>query len=56
MVMQIEPIDRVISYLKSQRDYDEVIFTTPMGNNLSSPPPMSFPERKYIILCGIIRS
>ncbi|MDD6542294.1 MAG: tRNA (guanosine(37)-N1)-methyltransferase TrmD [Prevotella sp.] len=43
MVMQIEPIDRCISALKAERDYDEVIFTSPdgeqftqqMANNLS---------------------
>jgi len=29
--MQVEPIDRVISNLKSQREYDEVIFTSPDG-------------------------
>lgn len=53
MVMQIEPIDRAISYLKSQRDYDEVIFTTPdgekfdqrMANNLSM-------SGNLIFLCG----
>ena len=31
MVMQIEPIDRCISMLKEQREYDEVIFTSPDG-------------------------
>ena len=31
MVMQIEPIDRCISSLKSERDYDEVIFTMTIG-------------------------
>ena len=31
MVMQIEPIDLCISHLKSERDYDEVIFTSPDG-------------------------
>ncbi len=31
MVMQIEPIDRCISTLKEQRTYDEVIFTSPDG-------------------------
>ena len=29
MVMKIEPIDRCISALKAERDYDEVIFTSP---------------------------
>ena len=31
MVMQVEPVDRCISHLKSERDYDEVIFVTPDG-------------------------
>ena len=31
MVIQIEPVDRCISHLKSQRNYDEVIFTAPDG-------------------------
>jgi tRNA (guanine37-N1)-methyltransferase len=53
MVMQIEPIDRIITLLKSERDYDEVIYTSPdgekfdqkMANNLSM-------TRNLIILCG----
>ena len=35
MVMQCEPIDRAISALKAERDYDEVIFTTPDGEQFS---------------------
>ena len=31
MVLQIEPIDRAISDLRAQRDYDEVIYTSPGG-------------------------
>ena len=31
MVMQCEPIDRCIATLKAERDYDEVIFTSPDG-------------------------
>ena len=31
MVMQIEPVDRCISALKSERNYDDIIFTTPDG-------------------------
>ena len=31
MVMKIEPIDRCISALKAEREYDEVIFTSPDG-------------------------
>lgn len=37
MVMQIEPIDRAISHLKSQRNYDEVIFTSPDGDVFDQP-------------------
>lgn len=53
MVMQCEPIDRCISALKAERDYDEVIFTSPDGerfdqhvaNDLSM-------QENMIILCG----
>ena len=53
MVMQIEPIDRCISALKAERDYDEVIFTSPDGerfdqhiaNDLSM-------KGNLILLCG----
>ena len=53
MVMQCEPIDRCISALKAERDYDEVIFTSPDGeqfnqhvaNDLSM-------KQNLIILCG----
>ena len=37
MVMQIEPIYRCIEQLKSERDYDEVIFTSPDGDILDQP-------------------
>jgi tRNA (guanine37-N1)-methyltransferase len=53
MVLQIEPVDRIISLLKSERNYDEVIYTSPdgekfnqkMANNLSM-------AGNLIILCG----
>lgn len=53
MVMQIEPIDRLITHLKSEREYDEVIYTSPdgevfdqkMANSLSL-------KNNLIILCG----
>ncbi|MES5005498.1 tRNA (guanosine(37)-N1)-methyltransferase TrmD [Prevotella disiens] len=35
MVMQIEPIDRCISALKAEREYDEVIFTSPDGEQFN---------------------
>lgn len=53
MVMQCEPIDRCISSLKDERNYDEIIFTSPdgeqftqhMANDLSL-------KENLIILCG----
>lgn len=53
MVLQIEPIDCIISKLKSERTYDEVIYTSPdgekfdqkMANTLSM-------SGNLIILCG----
>ncbi len=53
MVMQIEPVDRAISHLKSQRNYDEVIYTSPDGEILSQPLAnrMSMLDN-IIILCG----
>ena len=37
MVMTCEPIDRCISALKAERHYDEVIFTTPDGEQFNQP-------------------
>ena len=53
MVMKIEPIDNLITKLKSERHYDEVIFTTPDGEqwNQKMANPMSMCEN-LIILCG----
>jgi len=53
MVMQVEPIDRCISALKAERDYDEVIFTSPDGERFDQPMAnrMSLMEN-LIILCG----
>lgn len=53
MVLQIEPVDRVLTHLRSKRTYDEVIYTSPDGepfcqktaNNLSM-------AENLIILCG----
>jgi len=53
MVMMIEPIDRAIAALKSERNYDEIIYTSPDGikynqkeaNNLAT-------FENIIILCG----
>ena len=53
MVMKIEPIDNLITKLKSERHYDEVIFTTPDGEqwNQKMANSMSMCEN-LIILCG----
>lgn len=53
MVMQIEPVDRCISALRAERDYDEVIFTAPDGEILSQPMANSLSLLdNIIILCG----
>ena len=53
MVMQIQPIDACISELKAQRDYDEVIFTTPDGQQFDQPMANQLSLlQNIIILCG----
>ncbi len=53
MVMQVEPIDRCISALKAERDYDEVIFTTPDGEQFNQPMANDLSMlNNIIILCG----
>lgn len=53
MVMQIEPVDRVITQLKSERNYDEVIFTTPDGERFDQPMANRLSMAgNLIILCG----
>ena len=37
MVMMIEPVERCISSLRTERHYDEVIFTSPDGEVFSQP-------------------
>ncbi|MFI3297625.1 MAG: tRNA (guanosine(37)-N1)-methyltransferase TrmD [bacterium] len=53
MVLQCDPIFRCVEELKSQRHYDEVIFTAPDGEQFSQPIAnrMSMMEN-VIILCG----
>ena len=53
MVLQIEPIDSIITKLKSERTYDEVIYTSPDGEqfNQKMANRMSMHEN-LIILCG----
>ena len=53
MVMKIEPVDRAISQLKSEREYDEVIFTTPDGEQFDQPMANQLSMAgNLIILCG----
>lgn len=53
MVLQIEPIDRCIAALKAERDYDEVIFTTPDGEQFSQNTANELSLMQHIIiLCG----
>jgi len=53
LVMKIEPIDRLITDLKSQRDYDEVIYTSPDGEQFNQKTANSLSLlNNVIILCG----
>ncbi len=53
MVMMIEPVDRCITHLKSERDYDEVIYLSPDGEQLNQSISNTLSLLKNIILlCG----
>ncbi len=53
MVMQIEPVWRCMEELKSQRDYDEIIFTSPDGEQLDQPMANALSlKENLMILCG----
>ncbi|TQI71487.1 tRNA (guanine37-N1)-methyltransferase [Gramella sp. Hel_I_59] len=53
MVMMIEPIDKCISKLKSEREYQEVIYMTPDGERLEQRTANSLSlHENLIILCG----
>ncbi|MFD0862315.1 tRNA (guanosine(37)-N1)-methyltransferase TrmD [Sungkyunkwania multivorans] len=53
MVMMVEPIDKCITELKGQRDYDEIIYMTPDGKTFDQgiANELSLKEN-LIILCG----
>ena len=53
MVMMVEPIDKCITKLKSERDYDEIIYLSPDGDsfNQSIANQLSL-HQNIIILCG----
>ena len=53
MVLMIEPIDKCISGLTNDRDYDEIIYMTPDGETLNQKMANSLSLLKnIIILCG----
>ncbi|UOB17287.1 tRNA (guanosine(37)-N1)-methyltransferase TrmD [Abyssalbus ytuae] len=53
MVMMIEPIDKCISKLQSQREYNEIIYMTPDGNRLNQQIANEISlKENIIILCG----
>ncbi|MCS3871332.1 tRNA (guanine37-N1)-methyltransferase [Chryseobacterium ginsenosidimutans] len=53
MVMMIEPLDKCISELKSQREYDEVIYLTPDGETLNQKIANTLSiKNNLIFLCG----
>ncbi|RAU83693.1 tRNA (guanosine(37)-N1)-methyltransferase TrmD [Pontibacter arcticus] len=53
MVMMIEPIDKCLSELKAQREYDAVIYMTPDGETLNQNIANQFSLlQNVIILCG----
>lgn len=53
MVMMVEPVDRMISELKSERDYDEVIYMSPDGERLNQSISNELSLKgNIIILCG----
>ena len=53
MVLMIEPIDKCITKLKSEREYDEIIYMTPDGKTLNQAMANKLSLKKnLIILCG----
>ena len=53
MVMMVEPIDKCISQLQTERDYDEIIYMTPDGTTLNQRTANELSLKgNMIILCG----
>ncbi|MBT8187878.1 MAG: tRNA (guanosine(37)-N1)-methyltransferase TrmD [Croceitalea sp.] len=53
MVLMIEPIDKCISKLMAERDYDEIIYLTPDGKTLNQQTANELSLKKNVImLCG----
>ena len=53
MVMRIEPVDNILTHLKSERHYDEIIYTSPDGEMFDQKMANSMSMlENIIILCG----
>ncbi len=53
MVMMIQPIDKCVTQLKSEREYDEIIYLSPDGELFNQGLANSFIEyNNIILLCG----
>lgn len=53
MVLMIEPVDRIITKLKTERHYDEIIYTSPDGARFDQPMANRLSlTNNLIILCG----
>jgi len=53
MIMTIQPIEAAIEHLRSQRDYDEIIYTTPDGETFNQRTANELSTKgNIIILCG----
>jgi len=53
MVLMIEPVDRIITKLKTERHYDEIIYTSPDGARFDQPMANRLSlTHNLIILCG----
>jgi len=53
MVLMIEPIDKCITALKAEREYDDVIYMTPDGSTLNQQMANTLSlQKNLIILCG----
>jgi len=53
MVIQCEPVDRAITFLKQQRNYDEIIYTSPDGERFNQGIANQLSMyQNIIVLCG----
>ncbi len=53
MVMMVEPLDKCISELKAERNYDEIIYLTPEGKTLNQKIANTFSiKENLMIICG----